>query len=124
MQVVFQGCSSGYNSRTHPETQMPLSKQDMQHFKAIGHHLKPVLQLGDKGLSDRLIEELNLRLEDHELIKVKVAGRDRDDRDSIILELCQKTGAALIQRIGNIALLHRSAVKPNPKLSNLLRPRQ
>lgn len=100
---------------------MALSKQDKKRFKSIGHHLKPILQLGDKGLTDSVIEELNLRLEDHELIKVKVAGLDRNDRDNTIDNLCKKTNAELVQRIGNIALLHRTAAEPDPKLSNLLR---
>lgn len=101
---------------------MPLSMQDKKQFKAIGHHLKPVLLLGDKGLSDKVAEELNLRLEDHELIKVKVGGLDRDARDATVTALCTQSGAELVQRIGNIALLYRAAAKPNPKLSNLLRP--
>lgn len=101
---------------------MPLSMQDKKQFKAIGHHLRPVLLLGDKGLSDSVAAELELRLEDHELIKVKVAGLDRDVRDATIVAICAKTGAELLQRIGNIALIYRAAAKPNPKLSNLLRP--
>lgn len=100
---------------------MPLSTKDKKHLKAIGHHLKPVLQLGDKGLTEALTTELDNRLEDHELIKVKVAGLDRDEREAVITALCDSTRAELVQRIGNIALLYRAAAKPNPKLSNLLR---
>ncbi|MDX1581722.1 MAG: ribosome assembly RNA-binding protein YhbY [Alphaproteobacteria bacterium] len=100
---------------------MPLSKQDKRQFKTIGHHLKPVLILGDKGLTEAFVEELNLRLEDHELIKVKVNAETREDRAALIDALCQETDAELVQRIGNIALVYRAAKKPNPKLSNLLR---
>ena len=100
---------------------MPLSSQDIKRLRRIGHHLKAILIFGDKGLTDTFVEELNARLEDHELIKVKVNAETRDDRAAIVDALCEQSGAELIQRIGNIALLYRAAEKPNPKLSNLLR---
>lgn len=100
---------------------MPLSSQDIKRLRRIGHHLKAILIFGDKGLSDTFVDELNARLEDHELIKVKVNAETRDDRAEIVTALCESSGAELIQRIGNIALLYRAAEKPNPKLSNLLR---
>lgn len=103
---------------------MPLNQQDKKRFKAIGHHLKPVVMLGDNGLSETVTGELDSRLEDHELIKVKVAAGSRDDRDALIEAMCQQAGAELVQRIGNIALLYRPAKKPNPKLSNILRAQQ
>ncbi len=100
---------------------MPLSTQDIKRLRRIGHHLKPVLIFGDKGLSDNFVEELNLRLEDHELIKVKVNAETRDDCAAIVQALTEKGSAELIQRIGNIALLYRPAQKPSAKLSNILR---
>ena len=51
---------------------MPLSQQDKKRLRRIGHHLKPVLISGDKGLTETFLEELEGRLEDHELIKVKI----------------------------------------------------
>lgn len=100
---------------------MPLSPLDKKRLRRIGHHLKPVLMSGDKGLSETFLEELQARLEDHELIKVKVSAPTRDDRARMIDEMCEQSGAELVQRIGNIALLYRAAAKPNPKLSNILR---
>ena len=100
---------------------MPLSTQDIKRLRRIGHHLKPVLIFGDKGRSDNFVEELNLRLEDHELIKVKVNAETRDERAAIVQALTEKGSAELIQRIGNIALLYRPAQQPNAKLSNILR---
>ena len=100
---------------------MPLSQQDKKQFKSIGHHLKPVLIFGGHGLSEGFVEELNLRLEDHELIKVRVNAENREDKAAIVEALCEAGSCELVQRIGNIALLYRAAKKPNPKLSNLLR---
>lgn len=100
---------------------MPLTSQDKKQLKSIGHHLKPVLQLGDKGPSESFISEFDQRLEDHELIKVRINGEDRDQRLAIVESLCQACSCEQVQFIGKTALFYRAAKKPNPKLSNLLR---
>ncbi|KZY33768.1 MULTISPECIES: ribosome assembly RNA-binding protein YhbY [unclassified Oleiphilus] len=100
---------------------MSLSSADKKHYRTIAHNLNPVIIVGDKGLSEGLMEELNRALNDHELIKVKVAIGDRDDRSALITELVEQSGAELVQTIGKIAVLLKKNKKPNPKLSNLIR---
>ena len=100
---------------------MSLSSADKKHYRAIAHNLNPVIIVGDKGLSEGLMEELMRALNDHELIKVKVAIGDRDDRAAIINELVEQTDSELVQTIGKIAVLLKKNKKPNPKLSNLIR---
>ena len=100
---------------------MSLSPEQRREYRAIAHNLKPVIIVGDKGLSEGLQEELERALNDHELIKIKVANQDRDARQDAITALCQSSGAELVQTIGKIAVILRRAKKPNPKLSNLLR---
>lgn len=100
---------------------MTLTAAQKKQYRAIAHDLNPVIIVGDKGLGEGLMQELNRALDDHELIKVKVAFNDRDDRANVIDDLCQKTQSTLVQTIGKIAVILRKADKPNPKLSNLLR---
>ena len=98
-----------------------LSIQERKRLRQIGHALNPVVMLGGQGLSENVIEEINRALNDHELIKVKVAGEDREARQAIIAEIAVKTEAETVQTIGKIVLLYKKAVKQNPKLSNLVR---
>ena len=100
---------------------MSLSPEQRRQYRAIAHNLKPVIIVGDKGLSEGLQEELERALNDHELIKVKVASQDREARQEVIQALCETYGAELVQNIGTIAVIMRRAKQPNPKLSNLLR---
>ncbi|GAA3588676.1 MULTISPECIES: ribosome assembly RNA-binding protein YhbY [Marinobacter] len=100
---------------------MSLSPEQRRAYRGIAHSLKPVIIIGDKGLSEGLQQELDRALDDHELIKVKVANPDREARQEIIAALCAESGAELVQTIGKIAVVLRRAKKPNPKLSNLLR---
>lgn len=103
---------------------MSLSPEQRREYRGIAHHLKPVIIIGDKGLTEGLQQELDRALNDHELIKIKVASPDRDQRQEAVAALCEASGAELVQTIGKIAVIMRRASKPNPKLSNLQRYRQ
>lgn len=96
-------------------------KTNTRQLRAIGHKLKPVVTIAGNGLSDAVKLELERALNDHELIKVKLAVGDREVRDAVIAELVQGCGAELVQRVGNTALLLRRSAEPDPKKSNLLR---
>lgn len=100
---------------------MTLSTADKKHYRTIAHNLNPVVIVGDKGLSENLLDELNRALHDHELIKVKIAIGDRDDRSQIIEALIGSTKAELVQAIGKVIVLLKKNPKAKPKLSNLIR---
>ena len=76
-------------------------------LRARAHHLKPVVTLGAAGLTDAVVAETDLALEHHELIKVKIVGADRKERGDTAGRLCARTGAELIQLIGQVAILYR-----------------
>lgn len=101
---------------------MPLDQARKKQMRSIGHHLNPIVTVSEKGLSEGLHLELERALEDHELIKVKLALGDPASRRELGAELCTGHNAELVQQIGKIILIYRKAQKPNPKLSNLLRP--
>ncbi len=76
-------------------------------LKARAHHLKPVVLLGAKGLTEAVVEETKVALLAHELIKVKINGAEREDRQLIATELCEQLQAELVQLIGNTAIIYR-----------------
>jgi len=94
---------------------------DHKQLRAIGHKLKPVVTVAGNGVSDTVLQEVRRALEDHELIKVKIAVGDRDGRSAAAEAICTATGATLIQSVGNIVLLLKRAKQPDPRLSNLMR---
>jgi len=101
---------------------MALSSEQRRQYRSIAHNLKPLVTVGDEGPTDGMISELERALDDHELVKIKLAINDRESRQEVITALCEKTRAQLVQTIGKVAVLLRRAEKPNPKLSNLKRP--
>lgn len=97
------------------------ANQNTKQLRAIGHKLKPVVTVAANGLSDTVAAELDRALSQHELIKVKVAVGGRDAKAAIADEICKRTGAKLVQSIGNMLLLMRRTAQPDPRLSNLIR---
>jgi RNA-binding protein len=86
---------------------MQLSEAQKKFLRGLGHGLKPLIIVGEAGLSASLLAEFERTLAHHELIKVSVRVGDRQSRDEAIEKLCDAGSAALIQRIGNMALLYR-----------------
>jgi len=63
--------------------------------------------VGNAGITESVQRELELSLEHHELMKVKISSGDRESRRKIIQQLCDTTQAELVQAIGHIALIYR-----------------
>lgn len=100
---------------------MNLDNSTRKWLRRIGHDLTPVVTLGEKGLSDGVRNEIERALADHELIKIRIPGSDRERRRRLIAETVAAAGAECVQTIGHVALLYRKAERPDPRLSNLLR---
>ena len=90
---------------------MPLTDNQKRHLKKLGHSLKPVVTVGQAGFTEGVANELEIALDHHELLKIKVNVGDRDERDRIIEVILRRSGADTVQRIGNVAVLYRH----NPK---------
>jgi RNA-binding protein len=86
---------------------MPLSNVQVRHLRGLAHALKPTVMIGGKGLTDAVVAELNSALDHHELVKVQIAGDDRDARAEIAAALVTRSGADLVQKIGKIVCLFR-----------------
>ncbi|HET7064817.1 MAG TPA: ribosome assembly RNA-binding protein YhbY [Rudaea sp.] len=92
---------------------MSLSSSQKRYLRGLAHSLKPVIMVGNKGVSDALIAEFSVALDDHELIKVKLAGDDRGERAAQIGKLAEAGHAELVQSIGKVACFYRrNADKP------------
>ncbi len=98
-----------------------MQARQMKSLRAIGHHLNPVVTVGDAGISDGVAAELERALGDHELIKLKVNIGDRLERRRVIEALVAAASAEVVQLIGKVALVYRANPKARPELSNVAR---
>lgn len=104
----------------------PAQRRDL---RARAHHLSPVASVASNGLSPAVLAEIERALQAHELIKVRVYGTERDERDALMKELCTALGAAPVQHIGNILIVwrerreeERAAAAPAAKTGRAARP--
>lgn len=79
-------------------------------FKSEAHHLNPVVIIGQAGFTEAVLAEIEIALDCHELIKIKIRA-ERDDRKAICDEICKATQAELVQAIGQVIVIYRL----NPK---------
>ncbi|GDY28334.1 MULTISPECIES: ribosome assembly RNA-binding protein YhbY [unclassified Agarivorans] len=86
---------------------MQLTNKQKQHLKSLAHNLKPVVMLGSNGLTEGILAEIELALEHHELIKVKIATDDREMKQLIADTIVSKAEAAKVQVIGHILVIYR-----------------
>ena len=84
-----------------------LTGKQKNYLRGLGHHLKPLLQIGKDGLTTDFVGNLDAELERHELIKVKVLENAPEDKKSLAASIEKETGAALVQIIGKIVLIYR-----------------
>ncbi|MGB6605564.1 MAG: YhbY family RNA-binding protein [Steroidobacteraceae bacterium] len=105
-------------ARETPGRPPVLSERQLRHLRGLAHALRPLIRLGNAGLTEALAQETARALRDHELIKVRAPGGDRAARDALFTALAAKTGSALVHRIGNVAVLYRA----NPELPRILVP--
>jgi putative YhbY family RNA-binding protein len=76
-------------------------------LRAEAHGLKPIVLVGESGLTPSVMKEIELGLDSHGLIKVRVFGDDREARIEMYETICEKTGAAPVQHIGKLLVLYR-----------------
>ena len=88
---------------------MTLNRGQIKQLRAEGHRLKlkPVVIIGQKGLSENLHAEIDTALTHHELLKLRIPGLDRAGKRELSELICQKHSASLVQSIGNVIVVYR-----------------
>lgn len=74
---------------------------------AKAHHLKPVVMIGQKGLTDNVMAEVDQALNAHELIKIKISAEDKTERQAMMDEICEKLDAIPLSLMGSVAIVFR-----------------
>ena len=84
-----------------------LTPRERQALKGRAHALEPIVQIGNGGLTDAVLAEIDRALTAHELVKVRAGGHERDDRTALLDAICAATGAAKVQQVGKVMVLWR-----------------
>ena len=98
-----------------------LTADGKRSLRAQAHHLKPVVLIGQHGVSDAVIAEIGIALDAHELIKIRFRGAEREARDADIARICETLAAEFVSGIGGTAVLFRH--RPAPKRKAKAKPK-
>jgi RNA-binding protein len=94
---------------------MALSEKQKKHLRRLAHPMSPVVMLGNAGLTDGVVSELDRALNDHELVKVAARVGDREARNEALATLATRTLSEVVQRVGNVGVFYRRS-KELPKI--------
>jgi RNA-binding protein len=90
-------------------TLTPASRREL---RAKAHHLHPFVSIGQHGLTAAVLHEIDVNLRAHELIKIRVFGDDRNDRERLLAQICADLDAAPVQHLGKTLTVWRPAPEP------------
>jgi putative YhbY family RNA-binding protein len=101
-----------------------LTPEQRRALRAAAHHLNPVVSIAQKGLSATVLKEIDNCLKAHELIKVRLYGIERADREALFTEICTALDCAQVQHIGNLLVLWRERTEADeaPKRGRSAKP--
>lgn len=97
---------------------MQLNSKQIAYLRGLAHNLNPVVMIGNNGLTEAVLKEIDVSLNAHELIKVQVAGDDRELRKSLLTDIADKTSAIAVHHIGKQLVFYRASetVKASAKI--------
>ncbi|MDG6778340.1 ribosome assembly RNA-binding protein YhbY [Thiomicrorhabdus sp. zzn3] len=84
-----------------------LSMNQKKYLRGIAHGLNPMVMIGANGVTESLMAELESTLSHHEILKIKIAVDDREDRKKVVDHILQETGALLVQSVGKTCVIYR-----------------
>src|SRR5450631_1815245 len=86
---------------------MALSEKQKKYLRRLAHPLSPVVMVGNAGVTDGVVGELERALRDHELVKVSARVGERDARKEALASLASRTAAEIVQQVGNVGVFYR-----------------
>ena len=86
---------------------MKLTNNQKKHLRTLAHDLRPIVMVGQQGLSDAVLDELESTMTKHELLKIKVRADDREEKKKIVNKILEFSQAALVQVIGGVLIIYR-----------------
>jgi len=91
---------------------MSLTAKQKSYLRALAQHRRVIVTVGNAGLTDPVLTEIDHALSRHELLKIRLPSIHRDQRTDIMGNVCTKLNAELIQAIGRVGVFYRKAEKP------------
>lgn len=100
-----------------------MNSKQISFLRGLAHNLNPVVMIGNNGLTEQVLKEIDASLKAHELIKIKVLGDDRELRIQMLDEICEKSNAIAVHHIGKQLVIYRRADIQNGETPKIMIPK-
>ena len=98
---------------------MTLSGKQKNYLRGIAHNKNPVVSIGGKGLTDAVMNEIELALEKHELVKIKLPSNSKSEKVALMALITSKSDSEPVQLIGRVGVIYRPAQEPTLMLPTI-----
>ncbi|MES2013271.1 MAG: ribosome assembly RNA-binding protein YhbY [Pseudomonadota bacterium] len=89
-----------------------MNSKQISYLRGLAHSLNPVVMIGNNGLTESVLKEIDVNLNAHELIKIKVMSDDRALRAQMLTDICSQSNAVAVHNIGKQLVIYRQSTKP------------
>lgn len=98
---------------------MTLTGKQKNYLRGVAHNLNPVVTIGGKGLTDAVMNEIELALEQHELIKVKMPSNSKPEKVALLAQITGQSKSEPVQLIGRVGVIYRPNKEPKITLPSI-----
>ena len=91
---------------------MTLTGKQKNYLRGIAHNLNPIVMIGNKGLTDAVMSEIELALDQHELLKIKLPGNDKAEKVALLAQITSQSNSEPVQIIGRVGVIYRASDEP------------
>ncbi len=98
---------------------MTLTGKQKNYLRGIAHNLNPVVMIGGKGLSDSVMNAIELALDQHELIKIKLPGNEKAEKVALLAQITSRSNSQPVQLIGRVGVIYRASDKARITIPNI-----
>jgi len=98
---------------------MTLTGKQKNYLRGVAHTMNPIVMIGGKGLTDAVMNEIELALEQHELIKIKLPSSDKAEKVALLAQITGKSLSEPVQLIGRVGVIYRAGDEPKITLPSI-----
>jgi len=98
---------------------MTLTGKQKNYLRGIAHNLNPVVMIGGKGLTDAVMNEIELALDQHELIKIKLPSNEKAEKVALLARITGQSASEPVQLIGRVGVVFRARKEPKITLPSI-----
>lgn len=98
---------------------MTLTGKQKNYLRGAAHQLNPIVTIGSKGLTEAVMKEIELALDQHELLKIKLPSNAKAEKVALLAQITGKSNSEPVQLIGRVAVIYRASEEPKITLPSI-----